>query len=198
MRDFGATKSLFQEGTQIFMLQLESKRTLLRRLKLSDFENMRKLESDLEIMKFTRPRLAQTPQQTQIRLEKLIAKELEYGDFGVWVAETKQGSEFVGWFMLLPTKDEYPELGFMIVKKYWGQGFAPEVCEALIHYGFETLEVPGVAAMTNIDNFRSIRVLEKVGFKFIKIDNVPDEVLGGTVDLKVFHLTKFQNKTSGK
>lgn len=144
---------------------MKTKRTRLRRFQLSDFENMRKLESDADIMKFTPARVPFSSEQTRSRLETLIKKETEYHPYGVWAVENIHDQDFIGWFMLLKTDLEFPELGFMIVQKYWGQGLSVEISEAIINYGFKTLEVQAITARTDHNNHISIRVLEKLGFK---------------------------------
>ncbi len=149
---------------------IESARTRLRRFTIADFENMRALESEPDIMKFTPSRVPQTPEQTRLKLQSLVEKEANLAPFGVWAAELKDTREFVGWFMLLKARYEEPELGFMIVKKHWGKGLATEISKALLDHGRQNLGVQNFIATTNLDNFASIKVLTKLGFKFSRTE----------------------------
>ena len=81
---------------------IDSHRTTLRRLELNDFEKMRLLETDPLVMMFTPSRILQSEEQTRKRLENQIAQKTILEPFGIWVAELKKDSSFVGWFVNLP------------------------------------------------------------------------------------------------
>ena len=132
---------------------LKSARTTLRPFTLDDYENLRLLDTEADIMKYTPAKVPQSEEQTRARIERYSKMN------GVYACELTDTKEFVGWFMLIPTDLEYPEVGFMIVKKFWGKGFATEVAAALIK------DQAGVSARTLIDNQASISVLKKLGFK---------------------------------
>lgn len=164
---------------------MKTKRCLLRRFQLSDLDNMRKLESDPDIMKFTPSKTPHTIEQSKTRLENLVMKEAQFSPFGVWAAETGDTHDFIGWFMLLKTDLPHPEIGFMIIKKYWGQKLSGEIAQAIIDYGFNTLNLTAISARTTPENHISIKVLEKLGFIFT---NTMLNPLGET--LNVFELKK--------
>jgi RimJ/RimL family protein N-acetyltransferase len=147
------------------MAFMESNRARLRRLRPDDFDFMRELESDPDIMKFTGIRHVQTPAKSQARLDSSIAKEKEREPIGIWVAELITNSDFVGWFMLLKTDFEFPELGFMLVKRHWNQGLATEISARLLQHAWD-LGWKKIVATATIDNAPSCRVLEKLGFIF--------------------------------
>lgn len=132
-------------------------RTRLRRFTLSDFANMRVLESDYEIMRFTSARMAQTEEQSRARLDRSIQ------DPAVWAGELVDAT-FVGWFMLKPQSNGDLELGFMIVPSQQGKGLTTEIARTLITEA--RIENPNarIVACTTPDNTRSMRVLEKLGF----------------------------------
>ena len=164
---------------------MKTPRCNLRRFVLSDLDNMIKLESDPDIMKYTPSKVPLTKEQSKTRLENLISKEALYAPFGVWAVETLDTQDFIGWFMLLKTDLPHPEIGFMIIRKYWGMKLSTEIAQALIDYGFTTLNLPAISARTTPENDISIKVLEKLGFNFINImKNASGE------ELKVFELKK--------
>ncbi len=165
---------------------LQTNRTILRRFQISDLENMIRLESDPDVMKFTPSRIPQTNERTEARLKSLVEKEPAYAPLGVWAVELKDTADFVGWFMLVKTEFEVPELGFMILKNQWGKGLATEVAQALIDFGMKNLKYPGVAAVTDSDNKASIHVLEKLGFRKVNSRTKPDKILGREVEVYVF------------
>lgn len=170
------------------MGKLETNRTILRRFQNSDLNNMIRLESDPDVMKFTPSRIPQTIKKTEERLTSLLEKEATYAPLGVWAVELKHTADFVGWFMLIKTEFEVPELGFMIVKNQWGKGFATEVARALIEFGMKSLKYPGVVAVTDHDNAASIHILEKLGFRKVGSRTKTDKVLGRDIEAHIFEL----------
>lgn len=169
------------------MAQLETSRTYLRHLKPSDFASMRMLESDPLVMRFTPSRIPQTEEQTGNRLKSQIEKQKDLEPFGIWVAFEKNSDSFIGWFMLIPNDDGSLELGFMIVQSQWRKGFATEIGKVLVDYG-RSRSIAVITATTNIDNFASMSVLTKLGFHYSRNIKVPEKVLDGEVELKVYEL----------
>ncbi len=161
---------------------MESARLRFRRFTLADMPNMRELETNPQIVKYTPYRVPQTEDQTRARLEKVISSD--HGKMGIWAVELKETADFVGWFMLLDTKLIYPELGFMIVEHHWDKGYATEAARTLVDYGFEKLGMRGVLAITNQENLASKKVLGRVGFSF------REEIEEGDKKLDMYELVR--------
>ncbi len=58
------------------------------------------------------------------------------------------------------------ELGYWIAQEYWGKGFAVEASEVIVKRAFDDLGVERIFASFKNENTRSMRVLEKLGFKY--------------------------------
>ena len=56
------------------------------------------------------------------------------------------------------------ELGYVIAKKYWGNGLATQAIKLAIQTGFQDLDVERIEAYVDPSNIGSQRVLEKNGF----------------------------------
>jgi ribosomal-protein-alanine N-acetyltransferase len=56
-------------------------------------------------------------------------------------------------------------LGYDLTREHWGRGIATEAVRAVLVHGFEQMELHRVEAVTIVDNVRSIRLLERVGFR---------------------------------
>lgn len=56
------------------------------------------------------------------------------------------------------------EVGYSLGRAHWGQGYMVEAVAALMHFGFETLDLNRLEADTDPRNHASIKVLEKLGF----------------------------------
>lgn len=56
-------------------------------------------------------------------------------------------------------------LGYDLVRSHWGQGIASEAVRAVLRFGFEELDLDHIRALTVVENARSIRLLERLGFQ---------------------------------
>jgi len=56
-------------------------------------------------------------------------------------------------------------LEFRFVRTAWGQGIASEAAQAILDHGFRVLMWPTIVAFSHTENWRSRRVLEKIGMK---------------------------------
>jgi len=55
------------------------------------------------------------------------------------------------------------ELGYWVGKPYWGQGYCTEAAQAVVHYGFVSLDLNRIYAHHFTTNPASGRVLQKIG-----------------------------------
>lgn len=152
------------------MIEIKTNRVKLRRFTAGDLANMRRLESDPDVVKFTRLRKPISEEQSRVRLDQLISKPEPAAPLGVWAAEFLSTSEFIGWFMLLPNDQSGAELGYMIVKDLWGQGLVSEITRELVTIAFSNNHLVSLSAVTDPENRPSVRILEKLGFQLVKKD----------------------------
>ena len=83
------------------------------------------------------------------------------------------------------------ELGYWIGKSYWGRGYAIEAARAIVARGFGELQLTGIHAAYYDGNERSRRVLEKLGFSFIRTEvDVECKLLGEKRTVHFMHLSR--------
>ena len=143
---------------------IETARTRLRRFCGEDLANLIELESDPEVMRQTAGGSVRTAEQSAVRLDGILAREAWHAPLGVWALERKDDQTFLGLLMLIPTRFEFPEIGFMIARQHWGQGFATEAATGLIYTAFKDFGLKGLTATSAPENDHSLRVLTKLGF----------------------------------
>ena len=90
--------------------------------------------------------------------------------------------------MIVPTRFEFPELGFMVSQRHWGQGFATEAAKGLIDLAFRDLGLRGLTATSTAENKISLRVLTKLGFARINLSTAPTECASTPNELALFEL----------
>jgi RimJ/RimL family protein N-acetyltransferase len=55
------------------------------------------------------------------------------------------------------------ELGWRLARPAWGHGYATEAGRAALRYGFGTMELPEIVAVTMAGNVRSQAVMLRIG-----------------------------------
>ena len=152
---------------------VETDRLILRELLPQDELGMFELDSDPEVHRF----LGNQPVKDMERIREVITfVRQQYVDNGIgrWAMVEKQTNQFIGWTGLKLVKEEfnhhinYYDLGYRLIRKYWGKGYATEGAIASIHYGFDTLRVEEIFATTDALNITSANVLKKAGLNFIE------------------------------
>ena len=61
--------------------------------------------------------------------------------------------------------DKVGDIGYVLNRKFWGQGIMTEAVALLLRFGFEDLGLHRITAMTRPKNLGSQRVLTKSGFR---------------------------------
>lgn len=97
--------------------------------------------------------------------------------FGLYLVQLKQPERPIGMCGLL-RRDWHPdvELGFAFLPAGRGKGYATEAAQSTLDLGRRSLGLRRFVAVTSLDNQGSIRVLEKLGFRFEReISRAPQE-----------------------
>jgi ribosomal-protein-alanine N-acetyltransferase len=100
--------------------------------------------------------------------ELLETRILRYYDdhpgLGVWKTIHRATRAPVGFHLLNHIQGEtIIQVGYVLEKSAWGRGYATEMAQAVLGYGFLDVKLPRIAAMTSLDNRASQHVLEKIG-----------------------------------
>ena len=65
------------------------------------------------------------------------------------------------------------DIGFAVLPKYENMGYGFESAKKLINISFKEFSLDSLSAITTKDNISSIKLIEKLGFQFIKIIKLP-------------------------
>ncbi len=98
--------------------------------------------------------------------ERLLDAYETHG-YGLWLIEQKSDNTMLGMCGLV-RRDSLPgpDLGFALLERYSGQGYAYEASEAAIQYAKDNSLSHTLLAITLPENTSSIRLLERLGFSF--------------------------------
>jgi len=160
-------------------LEIETERLNLRPLSKDDLALALDLFTDERVMRYV----------GEVETPELIRRELPIwcqraggGAIGIWATYEKETGVAVGSAILLPMPvelddtdwslmgtDDMPdaeiEVGYLLKPDMWGKGYATELCERLLDFGFENTDLEEIVAVTDLENDASRRVLTKSGMR---------------------------------
>lgn len=162
------------------MQTIETERFILRPFKEEDAAGLFELDSDPEVHRYLGNQPITTLQQAQDVIS-FIRQQYKDNGIGRWAVINKATGEFTGWSGLkwntAPCNgyDTFYDVGYRLIRRFWGQGIATETGKAALHYAFTRLKADAVYARAHVNNLASNAVLKKLGLRFVN-ELVEDEL----------------------
>lgn len=143
---------------------LETGRCALRETTVEDVDSFYRIYAEPSITGYMENLFADRDEEiayTKDYIEKVYAF---YG-YGMWTVLEKESGRVIG-RAGISWREGYdlPELGFVFGVPWQGQGYAYEVCSAILSYAGETLLMDRVQALVQPGNERSLKLCKKLGF----------------------------------
>lgn len=164
-----------------YKIVLETDRLTLRRFTIHDTDFIVNLLNSPGWLEFIGDRNVRTQEQAKDYLLNGPIKSYHENGFGLSLVELKLAKKPIGMCGLLKREyQEHPDIGFAFLPEYIGKGYAYEIAKATMDYAKATLKMACVMAITMPANKSSIRLLERIGLKFVKNISTPvgnDELL---------------------
>lgn len=156
------------------MKKLMTERLVLRPYIETDFNAFAKMHSN-PVLKANTHAKPMNRLQARDLFESYISA-FDHDGFGMWNIRRRDNDAYVGecglWFR---TELEGYSLRYIVQKDHWNQGFSFEAVRTVMADAFENHTLECIHAIAMHHNSRSIRVLERAGFKQVadNFRNVP-------------------------
>jgi len=147
---------------------LKSIRIGFRKLEENDLQNLVKLDTDPEVRAFF-PDGVSTPEMLLEKITRSRASFLEKG-FGEFSMTELKTNRFIGRAGFAGLEDGEIEVGYLLLKEYWGQGLASEALGALLDWAGKSLYVPRILAYAPVEHRASLAVMQKAGMRYLKTE----------------------------
>ena len=171
-------------------MKIVTSRLILRPVLLSDFNAAHQLLSDSEVMRFslngpyseqkTNDFIKHCIQQTEKKLPSLLA---------VIDIETDLLIGFCGFYEQIINGIQEIELGYRLLKEYWGRGLATEAAMAMKNYAFKEMGLTRLISIIEKENVGSIKVAEKIGLRLEKEMLYNQRIYVGIYSIKAYSKT---------
>lgn len=167
------------------MITIETERLVLRKPRLEDTPDLAVAYADPEVVRYLGDGSTSTPAQVEQGIAFWLERWEENGvglfsmerredgrvigrsGFLVWDGDTWE----VGSFAEAGARAEV-ELGWMVAREHWGQGYATEAALAMRDWGIAERGFTRLISIIRPGNDRSVRVAEKIGERYER-DIVP-------------------------
>ncbi len=149
--------------------EIKTERLLLRPLDLSDLDSMHEYASDKENTLY----MYHLPRKIEETADFLsnITKEWEKDVPSFYEFAIEPDGKLIGQISVyLSDNRDSGDLGWILNKKYWNNGYATEAAMALKDFALNILQVQKLIANCDYRNIASSRVMEKIGLK-LESDN---------------------------
>jgi RimJ/RimL family protein N-acetyltransferase len=147
---------------------LETERLRLRHFTLHDTKFIIELLNSPGWIEFIGDRNVKTEEQAIQYLQNGPMKSYHENGYGLSLVETKDGQPIGMCGIIRRANLEYPDIGFAFLKEFTTKGYAFEIASATLNYATGTLKLSKILAITVPHNISSIKLLEKIGMKFVK------------------------------
>ena len=155
----------------------------MRSLHLHDLDGYAQMYADPEVMRFLEQG---TPlgRDAAFRSMAIHLGHWQLRGYGQWALEDRASGRFVGRAGLWQPEG-WPglEVGWVLAREAWGNGYATEAGQAALDYAFDVLEADEVISLIRPENTGSIRVAERLGETYrgdIELSGAPARVYART------------------
>ncbi|HTP43770.1 MAG TPA: GNAT family N-acetyltransferase [Candidatus Acidoferrum sp.] len=165
------------------MIVLETKRLVLRRMSVADAEFILALVNEPAFIRNIGDKGVRSLDDARAYILNGPMSSYAKHGYGLYRVDLKENGDPIGICGLLKRDAlDDVDIGFALLEKFRGRGFATESAAAVMEYGRRALRLERIVAITSPDNDASIRVLGKIGLRFDKMIRMP----GSSEDTRLF------------
>lgn len=146
-------------------ITLTTERLLLRPWRPGDLPQFAAMNADPRVMQHF-PKVLTSEESD--RQAAGISDHMQKHGFGLWAVEAIGMADFVGFVGLsIPAFEAHftpcVEIGWRLAYEHWGRGYATEAARAAVDCGFRRFGLDELVSLTAPANWRSRRVMERIG-----------------------------------
>jgi len=149
---------------------LKTERLLLRPYTMPDAPAVQRIVSDRELASTTLSIPHPYPENGAVEWLRLVEPKWADGSgavFAITLPAVGAESELIGSIDLrIKPEHRHAEMGYIIARPHWGNGYVTEAAAAVLRFGFETLNLNRIFAHHMTINPASGAVMRKIGMRY--------------------------------
>lgn len=141
----------------------ETPRLVLRRFRIDDAAAFYALNVDPEVIRYTGdPPFASVDAARDFVERYLGDVVVPNDDLSRWAVVERGGDEMIGFCGLRRQPSGEVDLGFRLLRRLWGRGYATEAARAALEVGFGRYGLDAIVARAHVENAASLAVIGKL------------------------------------
>jgi ribosomal-protein-alanine N-acetyltransferase len=147
---------------------IDTARLRLRPYRDSDVDALHRLWTDPDVRRYLWDDKVIAHDVAAETMRASMTSTAQHG-FGHWAVCLSGHDELIG-FCGLKFLDDIPEVELLygLAPAYWHRGLATEAAHAMLRFGFETIGLTRIYAITDTPNTASAAVMQRLGMQFEK------------------------------
>lgn len=152
--------------TDFIFPDLETGRLLLRRMAPADLDFIFAHFAHPQVDQFLVDAEAVTTREAAAEILAFYLQQDGKG-YNRWIMQDKASGLPLGTlgFHRWDRRNRHVEIGYDLSPQFWGSGYMREAARAALDFAFAHMQVHRVEAMIHVENTRSIRLAESLGFQ---------------------------------
>jgi RimJ/RimL family protein N-acetyltransferase len=158
------------------MTVVETERLFLRQFAMADAPFVLRLLNEPSFLRYIGDKKVRNLSGAERYLLDGPMASYEQNGFGLYLVERKESRTPIGMCGLLKRKELADvDIGFAFLPEFWKQGLALEAANAVMDFSQRQLKLKRLVAITNPDNESSIKLLQRMGFRFESFINLAED-----------------------
>lgn len=154
----------------------ETERLIIRPMSLDDAEFIFELYNSPKFIKYIGDRNIKTLSDAENYIRNRFLPQFEKLGFGNYLIVTKDENQKIGGVGVFEREGlDVVDIGFSLLERFEGKGYAYEAAFKVKSIGMDEFGLKKISAITTKDNFSSQKLIEKLGLKFQKYVNLPED-----------------------
>jgi len=146
---------------------IKTERLVLRPYAMADVPAVQRIVSDREVAATTLSIPHPYPDNGAVEWLKSIDPKWNDGSGAVFAITLASSGEVIGSIgLVIKPEHRHAEMGYLIARRHWGNGYVTEAAAAVLRFGFETLNLNRIFAHHMTINPASGTVMRKIGMRY--------------------------------
>ncbi len=155
---------------------LETDRLVVREFEESDAPFIVDILNQPSFIRYIADRGVRTDEEAREYIRSKFQTVYDSDSYGIFLVALKDVGTPIGMAGFVNRGSlPCPDIGFAFLPQFEGRGYAYESAAALLQYARTALGFANIAAITTVDNDRSGRLLERLGFHYNGLIELPDD-----------------------
>ncbi|KIA90257.1 GNAT family acetyltransferase [Kaistella jeonii] len=169
------------------MKNLETERLFLKPISKPDASFILELYNSATFIKFIGDKKIRSLEDAENYITEKFLPQLERLGYGNYLVVRKSDEKKIGAVGIFERKGlDVQDIGFSFLDEFQGKGYGFESASKLLEIAFSEFNLNGISAITSKENIASQNLIKKLGLKYLKTVQLPNE----DVELLYFELSK--------